>query len=212
MILRERLTYNTQPSIGVATVLGIFLDIETNGLDFHSHEVLEIAFKIVDLDSQEERASYSQILCINKEAWARSDLVSLSVNGFDWEKTARGKPLDEVKKEIIAIFQSQGIHRKNSVFICQNPSFDRPFFAKIIGVYEQEQMQWPYHWLDLASMYFTYNQQVNNEPPRARDLSKDEIAKNLGLPTEVKPHHALRGVEHLLLCYFKIISNIFSPV
>ena len=31
------------------TVLGVFLDSETNGLNFQKHRVVEIAFKIVDV-------------------------------------------------------------------------------------------------------------------------------------------------------------------
>ena len=46
---------------------------------------------------------------------------------------------------------------------------------------------------------------IKNKYPFA-GFSKDKIAKSLNLPEEKKPHKAMRGVDHLLLCYEKTVG------
>jgi DNA polymerase-3 subunit epsilon/oligoribonuclease len=42
--------------------------------------------------------------------------------------------------------------------------------------------------------------------PEEINLSKNEIAKRRQLPTEAEPHRAMRGVEHLILCYRDVVG------
>ena len=44
------------------------------------------------------------------------------------------------------------------------------------------------------------------EGPRTISLSKDEIARRHKLKAEARPHRAMKGVEHLLLCYEAIVG------
>ena len=92
----------------------------------------------------------------------------------------------------------------------QNPSFDRAFFAQIIDPDLQEKLLWPYHWLDLASMYWakalTKEKTEANKMPWVTGLSKDKIATVYKLPAEGKPHRAMNGVDHLILCYEVIVG------
>ena len=37
-------------------------------------------------------------------------------------------------------------------------------------------------------------------------LSKDRIAQNNSLPKEERPHRAMQGVDHLLLCYRHVVG------
>ncbi|EKE08172.1 MAG: hypothetical protein ACD_17C00306G0003 [uncultured bacterium] len=71
-------------------------------------------------------------------------------------------------------------------------------------------MSWPYHWLDLASMYWAIAMKKatqNQGPlPWVTGVSKDQIAAQYRLPEEKKPHRAMNGVEHLLLCYEAIVG------
>jgi oligoribonuclease len=191
-------------------MLGIFLDQETSGLDSTRHVVLEIAFRILDLSTGEEKASYSQVVWHSEEEWKKRDPTSISVNGFTWEEVEKGKPKEVVAEEIKKIFKSCPIQRGTSVFICQNPSFDRAFFSGIIDAYTQEKLFWPYHWLDFASMYWALEIEkckTSHAPiPDELRLSKDKIAKSLGLQSEERPHKAMQGVDHLLLCYKKVVG------
>jgi oligoribonuclease len=193
-------------------MLGIFLDIETNGLNPFKHRAIEIAFQIIDLKNSSIKSCYESIIYQPPYIWEKSDNSSLQINGFTWQKVAMGVSEAIVCREIIHIFNGLNIKRGNSLFVCQNPSFDRGFFSQIVDVDIQEKYQWPYHWLDLASMYWTYNyhdQLKNNNFTLKDGLSKDEIAQSLGLESESKPHKAMNGVKHLLLCYNKILNKSF---
>lgn len=192
-------------------MLGIFLDTETNGLNAFKHKVTEIAFKIVDMKTAEILESYESVVFQTYDDWQSSDLESLQINGFNWEQVSYGKKAETVSEEIQSVFLKHNISRENAVFICQNPSFDRAFFAQFVNPDLQEKKLWPYHWLDLASMHwaislFIKKQNTNVLFPWETGLSKDKIAKAYHLSPEKKPHRAMNGVNHLILCYTSVVG------
>ena len=191
-------------------MLGIFLDSETNGLNSQNHRIVELAFQIVDLTTGSVKEKYQTIVKLSIENWEKSDLESLKINGFTWDEVSKGKPSNTITQEIIDCFARWGIRRKKAVFICQNPSFDRVFFSQLIDPDTQELLQWPYHWLDLASMHWALaiGQAKKGKGPLPWDtgLSKDMIASFYKLPPEDKPHRAMNGVSHLLLCYKAVVG------
>ena len=188
-------------------MIGIFLDTETNGLDPQKHLPIEIAFQLIDLKTGKLLDQYASIIAIPLDKWDQSNKKSLEINGFTLDLMQKGKPLDLVKTEILEIFKHHHLEEKKAVFICQNPSFDRVFFAKIIDTDTQNALDWPYHWLDLASMYWGISLQKSPIVlPWETGFSKDQIAKFNHIPEEDKPHRALNGVKHLALCYKKIIG------
>jgi len=191
-------------------VLGIFLDTETNGLNPFKHRLLEIAYTLVDLFSGEVFYTFQAVLSIPKEAWDQSDKESLKVNGFTWKEISLGNPPSAVAQEILTTFKQFPIKRGNAVFICQNPSFDRAFFSQLIDTEVQETLLWPYHWLDLASMYWAEAIRCGKEHPDRypwnTGVSKDKISTARNIPPEEKPHRALNGVNHLMLCYESIVG------
>lgn len=192
------------------TTCGIFIDIETNGLDPARHRSLEIACQIVDLSNGGSLGEYNSVVKQSIEVWERSDRVSLAVNGFQWEDLAVGIEESEVADQLITLFKQMGVARGKAVFIAQNPTFDRAYFSQLIPVYRQEQLNWPYHWLDFASMYWALHVQQLRDKPTAPseeiNLSKDTIAKEYGLPPEPKPHRAMNGVQHLVDCYSRVVG------
>lgn len=191
-------------------MLAIFLDIEATGLDSFRHSPIDIALKIVDVASGIEKGSYQSVLKQTPEVWGKRDLYSMEINGYLWEDLLVGKSPNQVKEEILALFESLNITRGKAIFICQNPAFDRGFFSQIIDVYTQEKLQWPYHWLDFASMYwalFLQNTKKNKLPfPETLNLSKNEIAKLYAIPPEASPHKAMNGVDHLISCYKAVVG------
>ena len=186
-------------------MLGIFLDAETNGLNPFRHVVLEIAFIIKDLVSGEVVEKFVAPLLHPKSTWEQSDPASLQVNGLSPEKLGSGKGPEVVGREIVEIFERLKIRRGSALFICQNPSFDRAFFSQLVSPDIQEKKSWPYHWLDLASMFFALRLKEGHVP-WDRGLSKDAIAAALKLDPEASPHRALQGVEHLMTCYEALIE------
>jgi oligoribonuclease len=192
-------------------MLGIFLDLETTGLDSKKHRIIEIAFKVVKLSTQTVLEEYDKVIKHPSQVWEQRDLESIKINGFSWERVEQGIEESTVKAEVISIFNKHKIGRGKAVFICQNPSFDRAFFSQLVPTYEQEGFLWPYHWLDLASMFWALEVQANGKKPSFHyssiPLSKDGIARSMKLPPEAKPHRAMNGVDHLLLCYENILGS-----
>lgn len=186
-------------------MIGIFLDLETNGLDPYIHTVLDIAFCFMSLPDLKELVSFDQRISPPLSLWNQSDENSLKVNGLSWDECQKGNPLSTVAQEVIALFEKYKINRNNGIFICQNPSFDRAFFNQIIPSYEQEKRQWPYHWLDLASMFWA--QHSLDSAFTLNTLSKDAIAHFYSLLPERKPHKAIHGVQHLIECYRAVMAE-----
>jgi len=189
----------------------IFLDLETTGLDARKHVVIDIGFQIIDLSMQTKLSSYQALIRPSEEEWNRHDPISLSINGYDWETVAKGKSRTLVAEEIKNLFALFEIQRGKALYICQNPAFDRQFFMQIIDASEQEALLWPYHWLDLASMYFALEvQKLEGQGlPETFSVSKDNIAMTLGLPKESTPHLASQGVQHLVGCFEKLFNRSF---
>ncbi|NGX45705.1 MAG: DNA polymerase III PolC-type [Chlamydiae bacterium] len=191
-------------------MLAIFLDTETNGLNPGRCDILEIAFKVLDVRTGELKLAYESVVKVPRERFEQSDQKSLEVNGFSWELVEQGKQKESVSEEIIAIFEQLGIERGKAIFICQNPSFDRAFFSQLIDPDKQEALNWPYHWLDLASMYWAENVQKGMEQsgpfPWETGVSKDKISTVYHLSPEKKPHRAMNGVNHLIACYEAVVG------
>ena len=186
-------------------MLGVFLDTEANGLNFLIHHPIEIAFKIVDLYTKRVVSSYEAVLGMEKEEWDLSDPESLKVCEMTWQQVCNGISREAAGKEIVRHFQNAGVKRKEAVFICQNPSFDRAYFAQLVPQEQQEALSWPYHWLDLASMYWAISMK-NGRLLAENEITKNKIAAAYGLPPEAKPHRAMNGVDHLILCYEAVVG------
>lgn len=191
----------------------IFLDLETNGLDYAQHSVLEIGVVLYDLHDMTCMCEYSTFVkCLEKQFIFGSDPESLAFNGITFADVNSGKEPSEICEDLAELFLMYEIDKKTAVFICQNPSFDRPFFDQIMPVETQKELEVPYHWLDLASMYWgrtiDLSKPVNgHNVGSSLSLSKDSIAKSLGLSKEAKPHRALQGVRHLMECYKALMCN-----
>lgn len=190
-------------------MIGIFLDIEANGLDPYTHVPLEIAIRFIDLKSKKNLATLSSKIRPSNEQWQKSDPVSLNVNGMKYEELKEAPTISNVSQKITEQFKALDIKRTRAVFICQNPSFDRAFFSQIISATDQEARKWPYHWLDLASMFWALQsskivKDPNTAYPWEIGISKNKIAKFLKLDEEQEPHKALQGVDHLVECYFAL--------
>lgn len=191
-------------------MLLIFLDTETTGLNPEKHRTLEIAYKIFDTITEHFLVEYEALVSQPEAVWAEADPRSLEVNGFTWEETLQGKTEKAIAAEIANDFNSIPIRQKSAVFVCQNPSFDRAFFNQLIPSYLQDQYRWPYHWLDLASMYWAcrmLKDKTSAKQLKEEGLSKDRIAEFYGIPPEGHPHRALRGVDHLIACYQSVLGN-----
>lgn len=188
---------------------GIFIDTETTGIDANKHVALEICVRVVDMsniDAHDNTAQYHSCITCSAYDWIIADHSALSLNGFDDRILSMGKPAEKVRIELLSFILSFDLTNSNSFFICQNPTFDKPFFDKIITLKDQLEYDIPYHWLDLASMYWMVMYARSSTEGEKISLSKDSIAQKLNLPIEEKPHKAIYGVQHLIECYKALIK------
>lgn len=197
-------------------MLAIFLDTETTGLDPFKHDVIDIALKIIDLCSGKEVASYQSLIKLSLQKWEKRDPGSMLINGYSWDQISTGKDLLLVGEEIKELFSKFPIERGRAFFVCQNPGFDRAFFGQMVDFYTQDKLNWPYHWLDLASMYWFYvSAQCKKDGiplPDKINLSKNCIAEAFGILPESEPHQAMNGVNHLISCYFALLNKISDKI
>lgn len=188
----------------------IFLDTETTGCNPEKHRIIEIAFKVVDTVSSNPVVSYESIVQQPLEIWAEADPESLQITGFTWEEVLSGKPESVVASEIANDLNRLSLAEKEGVFVCQNPSFDRCYFLQLINADLQTHYGWPYHWLDLASMYWAIRlveDKSNAKKLKENDLSKNRIAERYQIPREEIPHRAMKGVNHLIQCYQALFEH-----
>jgi len=184
-------------------MLGIFLDTETTGLSADSAKILSLAFRVIDLVTGEELGSFSTHIKHPKKVWDDAHPRALEVNGMSWKKDGhKGKNQKETMKLVTAKLFAL-IKDRKSCFICQNPSFDKSFFNKLIPNDIQRRYKLPYHWLDLASMFLMHSIK-SGTLSNVKSLSKDNIAKALGLVKEDDIHTAMGGVDRLILCFNKL--------
>ncbi|MEC7838838.1 MAG: 3'-5' exonuclease [Chlamydiota bacterium] len=197
-------------------MLAIFLDIETTGLDPKKHCTIDLALQIVDLSNNKIVDTYQSVIKPTDAEWKQHDPQSLKINGYTWEEVSKGKSADDVCKDLIELYDNHEIVRGKAVYICQNPAFDRVFMSQIVNIEIQEELLWPYHWLDLASMHWALlleKCRLENTPfPENITLSKNKIAERYGLPPEKSPHRAMNGVTHLMLCYEAVLGTKFKEL
>lgn len=183
---------------------GVFVDIETTGLNFRKHVPLDIAVSIVDLSDRTVIATYSSLITCTAHAWSYADDDALRVNGYDIDNHFPSKCAFDVGIEIENFLNKHEIEKGKAVFICQNPSFDKFFFGMIVDLFSARNRNLPYHWLDLASMFWIKFYGSCYPTPIELSLSKDSIAEHFDIPPEERPHKALNGVSHLIECYRRV--------
>lgn len=189
----------------------VFLDTETTGLNPNRHRLLDVAFRVIDATSGKSLLTYESLIAQPREIFAAADPESLKINGITYEMTLSGKSEKVVAMEIIQHLNRVNFSDKSGVFICQNPSFDRSFFCQLIDADLQGKYHWPYHWLDLASMFLAcrlMKDKLSLKTLKENGLSKDQIAHFYGLPPEERPHRAMNGVNHLMACYEAMFGSL----
>ncbi len=198
----------------------IFLDTETSGLSPDTSHMLEIAFKVVNALTGEEKGFFESVVKLTEtdfeywknkpDEWVHEHAKALEINGFTWKKMAAGSSPSQVAERICTIFQQLGVNKNNAQFYCQNPSFDRGFFEKIVVEKQRREAEIPYHWFDLASADHAFQMhrigKSGKRPTKRIRYSKDAIAERHKLPAEAKPHGAMNGVNHLIECYKKVVG------
>ncbi len=173
-----------------------FTDLETTGLDFHKHEIIEIGCIVARqapalIGGPKLEVIEEFLLKVKPEHIEKADPVALKINGYneaDWK--------DAISlKDAMEIFAGKTI---NASIIAQNVSFDWMFIDEAFRSTGVENKM-HYHKLDvisfaLAKLY---------DKPDAQKFSLRALCKYFGIRNE-KEHSALADIRATFEVYKKL--------
>lgn len=157
-----------------------FTDVETSGLDFVKHEILEIGLVLVDQKTGEITDTLN--IKVRPEHIETANPEALKVNGYseaDWQDAV----------SIVEAIVLYGEKAKDAIFCSHNVTFDWSFIAE---AFKKAGLKSPldYHRLDLFTLIWAKAKDSNIE-----SFSLSKVARFLGLPEEPLPHRAINGAR-----------------
>lgn len=164
----------------------VFIDLETTGLDFTKHEIIEVACLVVDPKTLKIKKRYQSKVA--PEHLETADPVALELVGFSPKAWKRAKPLGKVIKKLNSL-------APGGIFIGWNVSFDKAFLEKAArenGII----LDFDYHWIDVMSLF--YEESFSNE--NIKRLNLGHICEVLGTPRK-DAHTAMGNVKTTLKVY-----------
>ena len=168
-------------------------DVETTGLDWHVHEILEIGVLIVDQNTFEVLDEFETK--VRPEHIETADERSLEIAGYsdiDWEGAL---PIKEAMRRYADKVEG-------CIFLAHPMTVD---FSFIDLSFNKSGVPNPmhYHQLDLFSMAWA----LKKEDERLPKVTLHELTKYFDLPSEPTPHRALNGARLAL----EILKRLVAP-
>jgi DNA polymerase III alpha subunit (gram-positive type) len=174
-----------------------FLDVETTGLVFGYHELLEIGGLRTTPDGTEVLATWSRR--VKPTAPERISPIALQLTGYTeigWTSADDlGAPL---WREFIDF-------ASGCVPVCHNPSFDRAFLALAATESGIVDLELDYHWIGTESLAWQIY--------RAGKISKLSLAalcEHFDVGVEPMPHTALGGAAACRRVYLELMHRAAS--
>ena len=168
-------------------------DVETTGLDFHIHEIVEIGLIVVDqktfkiIDEWNVKVKPSHI-----KTGAASAIKFCGYNKLGW---ANAMDL----KEAMKIYSKK---TKDAIFLAQNSFFDWAFISeafKDTGVEDHTD----YHRVDLFSIGWS----KANDFPKLKEFSLSGMCRYFEIPEEPMPHRAVNGAKKAYEVLRKLMAD-----
>jgi DNA polymerase III alpha subunit (gram-positive type) len=168
-------------------------DVETTGLDFHIHEIVEIGLIVIDqktfkvIDEWNVKVKPSHI-----KTGAASAIKFCGYNKLDW---ANAMSL----KEAMEIYSKK---TKNAIFLAQNSFFDWSFISeafKDTGVEDHTD----YHRVDLFSIGWSKQKDF----PKLKEFSLSGMCRYFEIPKEPMPHRAVNGARKAYEVLKKLMNS-----
>ncbi len=165
----------------------IALDIETSGLHPDQHSILSIGA----LDTQNPKNEFYEECKIWDDAKISEE--ALEINGFS--VSAATDSIKQSESELIKKFVAWVIPLESKSIVGQNSSFDRDF---VRSACKRANTLFPFshRTIDIHSLVWLHMTNRKLEPPTKEGKSMISLTFALmycGLPSEEKPHNALRG-------------------
>lgn len=154
------------------------IDVETTGLDPHTHELTEFAIIRLDREGKEELRWSTKIKPVHLET---ASPYALEITDFSDEKWANAPLLEDVGQQIMDSLQG-------CILVGHNVSFDEGFLSHHLTK-AGCQGKVPYHKVDTVTLAFEHL-----VPQGLTSLSLVNIRRFLGWDTS-KAHQAMGDVE-----------------
>lgn len=165
-----------------------FIDVETTGLKFAFHEVIEFGAVRVSPDAAIVRGELS--FRIHPKHPDRFSEQAKIVNGYSkaaWNDTA---------KDGTDAWREFAVFAEGCVPVCHNPSFDRVFVALSAREYGIEELGLDYHWVGTESIAWPLVHRGF-----LLSLSLKSLCGFFDVPPEPEPHRAIEGARACLSVY-----------
>jgi len=164
----------------------VFIDLETTGLDFIEHEIIEVACLVVDPNTLKIKKRFHSKVA--PEHLETADPAALELVGFSPKAWRRTKPLKQVIKELNRL-------APGGVFVGWNVSFDKAFLEKAARE-KKIVLNFDYHWIDAMSLF--YEESFSNKDIKRLNLG--HICEVFGIQRK-DAHTAMGDVKTTLKVY-----------
>lgn len=169
-------------------------DIEATGLDWDTHEIIEIGLLVVDQDTLEVTDELDvKVAPRHIEA---ADPESLRIAGYkekEWE--------DALSLELAMELYAKKV--KDALFVAHPMTFD---FSFIDRAFKETGVKNPmhYHQLDLFSMAWL----LKREDEKLDNVTLHELTKHFDLEAEPTPHRAIYGARLTYEILKKLVGRV----
>jgi len=167
-------------------------DVETTGLDFKIHEIIELGLLVVNQKTLEVVDEFeTKIKPANIET---AEPKALQLNGYNEQDWVNALDLGYV----------MGVYSKKTreaIFLAHNVTFDWSFIFEAFRKTNAANLM-DYHRVDL----FTCAWAKASRLPGLKKFNLDELCKYFGIPPEPVPHRAINGVRNELKVLKKLLE------
>lgn len=169
----------------------VFIDLETTGVDPEKHEIIEIAWILVDGQSFEVLSEF--VAKVKPEHPETANPKALEITGYSEEEWGNAGLLKEALGKIIQL-APQGM------LVGWNIYFDWSFLEKGFKKFNFVS-QFDYHMIDV--MVIAYSKL--HSKPEIRELGLKKIATYFGI--EFQEHHALEDIRATYQIFKKLMQE-----
>ena len=170
----------------------LFIDLETTGLDFNRHEIIEVGCLLVDGKSLKVIDEYHAR--VKPEHIETADKEGLKVSGYSKRKWKDALPLKEVLKEVVKF-------APKAMVAGWKVDFDWWFLdtnLKKLGV----KHQFDYHLVDVISIAYIHLRSQK----RPKKLNLRSVARSLGIRVD-EQHSAMTDIRATYEVFKKLMED-----